>query len=169
MRSVTCSMGVSLDGYIVGPDGDFGWTAPDEEVFRFVTDEIREIGVHLLGRRLYETMLYWETIFTGRKRRPSRTCRWIVEDPGPSTSSWLARWPSSTNITRPSGVSAEATVDQSSRRDSLALASGGRGGGSCRRQAIRSRITTGDRFPRTTKVRQSGMVRSSSGGRTWTG
>ena len=61
MRSVTYSMGVSLDGYIVGPDGDFDWTAPDEEVFRFVTDEIREVGVHLLGRRLYETMLYWET------------------------------------------------------------------------------------------------------------
>jgi dihydrofolate reductase len=61
MRSVTYSMGVSLDGYVVGPDGDFNWTAPDEEVFRFVTDEIREIGVHLLGRRLYETMLYWET------------------------------------------------------------------------------------------------------------
>ncbi len=61
MRSVTYSMGVSLDGYIAGPDGQFDWTAPDEEVFGFVTDEIREVGVHLLGRRLYETMLYWET------------------------------------------------------------------------------------------------------------
>jgi dihydrofolate reductase len=61
MRGVTYSMGVSLDGYIVGPDGDFDWTAPDEELFRFVTDEIREVGVHLLGRRLYETMLYWAT------------------------------------------------------------------------------------------------------------
>jgi dihydrofolate reductase len=61
MRSVTYSMSVSLDGYVVGPDGDFGWTAPDEEVFRFVTDEIRRVGVYLLGRRLYETMLYWET------------------------------------------------------------------------------------------------------------
>lgn len=65
MRSVTYSMGVSLDGYIVGPDGTFDWTAPDDEVFqevfRFVTDQIREVGVHLLGRRLYETMLYWET------------------------------------------------------------------------------------------------------------
>ncbi|MFF7633045.1 dihydrofolate reductase family protein [Kitasatospora sp. NPDC008050] len=60
MRSVTYSMNVSLDGYIVGPDGDFDWTAP-EEVFRFWIDEIREVGVHLLGRRLYETMLYWET------------------------------------------------------------------------------------------------------------
>jgi dihydrofolate reductase len=61
MRSVTCSMGVSLDGYIAGPDGDFDWTPPDEELFRFVTDEIRGVGVYLLGRRLYETMLYWET------------------------------------------------------------------------------------------------------------
>ncbi len=61
MRSVTYSMGASLDGYIVGPDGDFAWTAPDEEVFRSHIDEIREVGVHLMGRRLYETMLYWET------------------------------------------------------------------------------------------------------------
>ncbi|MFD8236879.1 dihydrofolate reductase family protein [Streptomyces sp. NPDC059696] len=61
MRSVTYSMNVSLDGYIVGPDGGFNWSEPDEEVFRFWIDEIREVGVHLLGRRLYETMLYWET------------------------------------------------------------------------------------------------------------
>jgi dihydrofolate reductase len=54
-------MGVSLDGYIVGPDGGFDWTEPDKEVFRFWIDEIRQVGVHLLGRRLYETMLYWET------------------------------------------------------------------------------------------------------------
>lgn len=61
MRSVTYSMGASLDGYIVGPDGGFRWTEPDDEVFRFVTDELRAVGVYLLGRRLYETMLYWET------------------------------------------------------------------------------------------------------------
>ncbi len=61
MRSVIYSMGVSLDGYIVGPDGDITAPPPDEEVWRLVTDEIREVGVHLMGRRLYETMLYWET------------------------------------------------------------------------------------------------------------
>jgi dihydrofolate reductase len=61
MRSVTYSMNVTLDGYIVGPDGGFDWSAPDAEVFRFWLDEIRQVGVHLLGRRLYETMLYWET------------------------------------------------------------------------------------------------------------
>lgn len=61
MRSVTYSMGASVDGYIVGPDGGFDWTEPDPEVFRFWIDEIRGVGVHLMGRRLYETMLYWET------------------------------------------------------------------------------------------------------------
>ena len=61
MRRVTYSMGASLDGYIVGPDGGFDWTAPDDEVFRFAIDQIRQVGVHLMGRRLYETMLYWET------------------------------------------------------------------------------------------------------------
>jgi dihydrofolate reductase len=54
-------MGASLDGYIVGPDGKFDWTPPDAEVFRFWIDEIRGVGVHLMGRRLYETMLYWES------------------------------------------------------------------------------------------------------------
>jgi dihydrofolate reductase len=61
VHSVTYSMSMSLDGYIVGPDGRFDWTAPDPEVFRFWIDEIRDVGVHLMGRRLYETMLYWET------------------------------------------------------------------------------------------------------------
>ena len=60
MRSVTYSMSISVDGYIVGPDGNFDWGLPDE-VFRFWIDEIQEVGVHLMGRRLYETMLYWET------------------------------------------------------------------------------------------------------------
>lgn len=61
MRNVTYSMGMSLDGYVVGPDGGFNWTAPDDEVFGFAMDQIRQVGVHLMGRRLYEAMLYWET------------------------------------------------------------------------------------------------------------
>jgi len=62
MRSVTYSMGTTLDGYIVGPDGRFDWTPVEDEVFQFSIDEIKGVGVHLLGRRLYETMLYWETV-----------------------------------------------------------------------------------------------------------
>jgi dihydrofolate reductase len=62
MRSVTYSMAVSLDGYIVGPDGKFDWSIPDEELMRFAIDEDRQVGVQLMGRKLYETMLYWETV-----------------------------------------------------------------------------------------------------------
>lgn len=62
MRSVTYSMTMSLDGYFVGPDGGLDWAVPDREVFDLATDEVRRTGVHLLGRRLYETMLYWEDV-----------------------------------------------------------------------------------------------------------
>ncbi|WP_417564455.1 dihydrofolate reductase family protein [Microbacterium sp.] len=61
MHLVTYSMGMSLDGYIVGPDGRFDWSVPSPEVFDHHLDELRETGVHLMGRRLYETMLYWDT------------------------------------------------------------------------------------------------------------
>src|SRR3954464_9136497 len=54
-------MGGSLDGFIAGPDEDFGWAAPDEELHRFHNEQTRELGAHLCGRRLYETMVYWET------------------------------------------------------------------------------------------------------------
>ena len=61
MRKVTYSMGVSLDGYIYGPDGTFDWSMPDDEVYRNYVDELRRLDVHLLGRRLYESMTYWDT------------------------------------------------------------------------------------------------------------
>jgi dihydrofolate reductase len=61
MRKLIYSMTVSLDGYIAGPAGAIDWLVPDEELFRFHTQQVQEIGVHLCGRRLYETMVYWET------------------------------------------------------------------------------------------------------------
>jgi dihydrofolate reductase len=60
-RKLIYAMGVSLDGYITGPDGGIDWTAPDEELHRFHNERTRQLDTHLLGRRLYEAMLYWET------------------------------------------------------------------------------------------------------------
>jgi dihydrofolate reductase len=55
----------SLDGYVEDENGEFGWARPDEEVHRFVNDLERPIGMYLYGRRMYETMLGWETVGTG--------------------------------------------------------------------------------------------------------
>jgi dihydrofolate reductase len=55
------SMSVSVDGFIADRTGGFGWTVPNEEQFRFHIEEVRQLGVHLCGRKLYETMLPWET------------------------------------------------------------------------------------------------------------
>jgi dihydrofolate reductase len=51
----------SLDGYFEDEDGRFDWAAPDEEVHEFVNDLERPLGTYLYGRRMYETMVFWET------------------------------------------------------------------------------------------------------------
>jgi dihydrofolate reductase len=60
-RVLIYSMGVSVDGYIADRDGFFGWSAPSDELFAFHLARVRGLGAHLCGRRLYETMLPWET------------------------------------------------------------------------------------------------------------
>jgi dihydrofolate reductase len=51
----------SLDGYIEDADGKFGWAAPDNEVHAFVNDLERNVGTFLYGRRMYETMVFWDS------------------------------------------------------------------------------------------------------------
>jgi dihydrofolate reductase len=54
-------MNVSVDGFITDREGGIGWTVPTDEQFRFHLAQVRELGGYLCGRRLYETMLPWET------------------------------------------------------------------------------------------------------------
>jgi dihydrofolate reductase len=59
------SASTSLDGYIEDAHGAFDWAAPDEELHAFVNDHERVAGTYLYGRRMYETMVVWETMRTG--------------------------------------------------------------------------------------------------------
>ena len=58
---VIYSMGVSVDGFVEDRDGAFAWSVPSEEQFAFHLAEVQGLGCYLLGRRLYEAMLVWET------------------------------------------------------------------------------------------------------------
>lgn len=51
----------SLDGYVADENGNFDWAVPDEEVHAFINDLTRPVGTYLYGRRMYETMVGWET------------------------------------------------------------------------------------------------------------
>ncbi len=62
MAKLIYSAITSLDGYIEDKEGNFEWGMPDEEVFRFVIELERPVGTYLYGRRMYETMVYWETV-----------------------------------------------------------------------------------------------------------
>lgn len=52
---------MSLDGFIADEGGGFDWSVPSEDVHAFFNDLIRPVGTHLYGRKMYETMVYWET------------------------------------------------------------------------------------------------------------
>jgi dihydrofolate reductase len=65
MAKLIYSAITSLDLYVEDEDGQFGWARPDEEVHAFVNDLERPIGTYLYGRRMYETMAWWETVDAG--------------------------------------------------------------------------------------------------------
>ena len=62
MGRLVYSTQVSLDGFITDRSGTFDFTRPDDEVHAFVNDSLRPIGTHLYGRRLYDVMVFWETV-----------------------------------------------------------------------------------------------------------
>jgi RibD C-terminal domain len=62
MAKLIYSSITSLDGYVADEDGKFDWAEPDEEVHSFVNDLYRPVGTFLLGRRLYEVLVAWETL-----------------------------------------------------------------------------------------------------------
>ena len=70
MAKLIYSAIASLDGYVADEDGNFDWAVPDEEVHAFINDLDRPVGTYLYGRRMYETMVGWETDPTLADRSP---------------------------------------------------------------------------------------------------
>ncbi len=70
MAKLIFSAITSLDGYIEDESGAFDWGTPDQEVFAFINDLERSVGTYLYGRRMYETMVYWETAQSLEDQRP---------------------------------------------------------------------------------------------------
>ncbi len=64
MAKLIYSAIMSLDGYVEDAKGNFDWGRPDDELFAFINDLERPIGTYLYGRRMYETMVFWETVAT---------------------------------------------------------------------------------------------------------
>ncbi len=62
MAKLIYSAIASLDGYIEDEHGKFDWAAPGEEIHAFINDLERPVGTYLYGRRMYETMVFWETV-----------------------------------------------------------------------------------------------------------
>jgi dihydrofolate reductase len=85
MGKLIYSMITSLDGYVSDRDGDFGWSAPDQESHEFVNELVRSVGTFLYGRRMYETMVYWETAHT-------------LPDAPPFVLEWARQWQAAEKI-----------------------------------------------------------------------
>ncbi len=64
MRKVIYSPMVSLDGFVEGPNQELDWGIVDEELHTYINDQQHEIDTYLLGRRMYEVMVYWDTADT---------------------------------------------------------------------------------------------------------
>ena len=60
MGTLSYTATVSIDGFAADADGDFQWSAPGEDVFRFHIERMNDVSAEILGRRTYQLMRYWE-------------------------------------------------------------------------------------------------------------
>jgi dihydrofolate reductase len=120
MARLIYSVITSLDGYIEDEQGEFMWAEPDLEVHAFFNDVERPVGTYLYGRRMYETMVYWETVSTGPEQSaPSRdyTQIWRAADKVVYSRTLQAPQSARTRIERDFEPAAISALKESSARD----------------------------------------------------
>jgi dihydrofolate reductase len=91
----------SLDGYVEDGTGDFRWAAPDHEVHAFINDLERPIGTYLYGRRMYDTMVYWETEGGAASDPPVSRDFAVVWRTAPQGSGSMCSWPAISSPVNP--------------------------------------------------------------------
>jgi dihydrofolate reductase len=117
MGRLSCTGIVSLDGYINDATGNFDWAAPSEEVHAFVNDLERPIGTYLYGRRLYETMVAWETMPPSTPEMDDYTAIWRDADKVVFSSSLASVSSERTILERSFSTDYVASVKGSSPKD----------------------------------------------------
>ena len=120
MAKLIYSAIASLDGYVEDKQGNFDWAAPDDEVHAFFNNLERPVGTYLYGRRMYETMVYWETVSTsGEQSAAARDFAGIWRGADKVVYSRTLRTPSSarTRVERDFDPAAIRQFKESSERD----------------------------------------------------
>jgi dihydrofolate reductase len=97
MAKLIFSAITSLDGYIEDTAGRFDWAAPDDETMRFLNELERPVGTYLYGRRMYETLVYWETAE-------------IDQDESPSAWDWMQLWRAADKIVYSRSLESESSA-----------------------------------------------------------
>ena len=120
MARLIYSVIASIDGYIEDEQGEFMWAEPDLEVHAFFNEIERPVGTYLYGRRMYETMVYWETVSTGPEQSaPSRdyTQIWRAADKIVYSRTLQAPHSARTRIERDFEPAVISALKESSARD----------------------------------------------------
>ena len=120
MASLVYTMFTSLDGYTADASGNFDWAMPDAEVHAYANELGASIGTNLYGRRMYETMVYWETADTGPDAQPESAAwarQWQATDKIIYSSTLTETRSKRTRIERAFDPSAVQALKASSTRD----------------------------------------------------
>jgi dihydrofolate reductase len=140
----------SLDGYVADADGNFDWAEPDEEVHSFVNDLDRPVGTFLLGRRMYEVLVTWETLQTADQPPFIQDFRdiWLAADKIVYSKTLAAPSSARTRIDRTFDADEVRQMKASAGRDLH------RGGSRSRRPGDQGRV--GRRMPRVPRADRGG-------------
>ncbi|GAA4689773.1 Dihydrofolate reductase [Promicromonospora umidemergens] len=102
MGTLSYFANMSADGYTVDTEGKFDWTDPTDEVLAFINEIEADVAVYVHGRRMYETMVYWETYEPG-------------PDPEPHTSRYAEIWQGVEKVVASSSLPEEAITSARTR------------------------------------------------------